>query len=204
MGKRAFHSVFALAVCMFLSLISNRYRSASLSHPSARSLLLIGGWIERKLSATRYPDDAWPIIQKVPKALGFWRRQYYKDAEVVQAMARAWWEPCKARVRQGIEIPCFATNFAKMYQDEGYNDEDAALVAFSLMLAGAGTTGATINFFIMACCMHPEKVAKAQEELDRVVGDRLPTLEDEPHLSYIRAMIKENHRWRPISNFGGF
>jgi cytochrome P450 len=87
----------------------------------------------------------------------------------------------------------------------GWSDEDAALVTFGLMLAGAGTTGATINFFIMACCKFPETVRKAQAELDRVVGDkRYPTMEDEPNLPYVRAMIKENNRWRPISNQGQF
>jgi cytochrome P450 len=165
--------------------------------------MLIGGWIEHKLSPTRYVDDAWPITQRVPKMLAFWRKQYYKDAAVVSAMAKAWWEPCKERVRAGILTPCFATSFVQRYEAEGWSDEDAALVTFGLMLAGAGTTGGTINFFIMACCKFPETMRKAQEEIDRVVGDkRYPTLEDEANLPYVRAMIKENHRWRPISNHG--
>jgi hypothetical protein len=43
-------------------------------------------------------------------------------------------------------------------------------------------------------------VEKAHEELDRVVGhDRFPTWADEPNLPYLRAMIKEQHRWRTIS-----
>jgi cytochrome P450 len=40
-------------------------------------------------------------------------------------------------------------------------------------------------------------------ELDEVVGpSRLPTWEDEQNLPYIRALIKEVHRWAPIGSLG--
>lgn len=49
----------------------------------------------------------------------------------------------------------------------------------------------------------PDCVRRAHEELDRVVGpDRTPTFNDEPNLPYIRGMIKETLRMRPINKFG--
>jgi cytochrome P450 len=172
-------------------------------HPSALSLLMMGSWMEHKMHPTRYVDDNWPILQRLPRALAPWRKQYYKDAELLLKMAKAWWEPCKARVQAGIDILCFATGFVKSYEADGWNNDEAALVTVSLLLAGAGTTGATLNFFIMGCCTDPEAVKKAHEELDCVVGDkRLRTAADEPNLPYIRAMIKEGLRWRPFSNQG--
>lgn len=46
---------------------------------------------------------------------------------------------------------------------------------------------------------YPDVLRKAQAEVDRVVGrHRLPTLEDEAELHYIRALISEVHRWRPL------
>lgn len=43
----------------------------------------------------------------------------------------------------------------------------------------------------------------AHEELDSVVGlHRTPTFSDEPDLPYIRGMIKETLRLRPINKFG--
>ena len=40
-------------------------------------------------------------------------------------------------------------------------------------------------------------------ELDRVVGSsRLPIWEDEASLPYVRAVIKEIHRWAPIGSLG--
>ena len=47
--------------------------------------------------------------------------------------------------------------------------------------------------------LHPEIQRKAQEEVDRVIGnDRLPTLSDRGSLPYIEAIILEVLRWQPI------
>ena len=44
--------------------------------------------------------------------------------------------------------------------------------------------------------LHPHVVRKAQEELDRVVGnERLPEFSDRENLPYISALIKELLRW---------
>ena len=44
--------------------------------------------------------------------------------------------------------------------------------------------------------LHPHVVRKAQEELDRVVGnDRLPGISDQENLPYVSALIKELLRW---------
>lgn len=51
--------------------------------------------------------------------------------------------------------------------------------------------------------LHPEVVKRGQEELDRVVGNqRTPRWEDEPNLPYIRSIIKEIMRYRPIAKSG--
>lgn len=50
--------------------------------------------------------------------------------------------------------------------------------------------------------LFPDVVEAAQEELDRVCGDRFPTLDDEPNLPYIRGCIKESIRWMPTAILG--
>jgi cytochrome P450 len=70
--------------------------------------------------------------------------------------------------------------------------------------AGADTTAATLNSFVLAITVFPDALAGAHEELDRVVGpNRLPTFDDEDKLPYIRAMVKETLRWRPVAVLGG-
>lgn len=49
--------------------------------------------------------------------------------------------------------------------------------------------------FFLAMVLHPEVYAKAQEEVDRVIGKgRLPTLEDRPDLPYIQSILLETCR----------
>jgi hypothetical protein len=51
--------------------------------------------------------------------------------------------------------------------------------------------------------LYPNVMRKAQAELDAIVGrDRLPTFQDKDSLPYIRAIIKETLRWRPVGPLG--
>lgn len=52
--------------------------------------------------------------------------------------------------------------------------------------------------FWMAMILNPSIQAKAQAELDAVVGnDRLPSITDKPNLPYIRSIMAETFRWSP-------
>jgi cytochrome P450 len=65
--------------------------------------------------------------------------------------------------------------------------------------AGSDTTADAIETFIFACAANPDKVAKAHEELDRVIGrERLPEFSDEDGLVYCGAMVRELLRWRTV------
>lgn len=166
-------------------------------------LILMGSWLEAQLHPSRYWEDQWPMLHKIPRTLAPWRAGYDKNSKLLDDIAHAWWDPAKANVKNGKAVPCFATSFVDSYQSEGYTDDEAALITLSLMLAGAGTSAATQNFLIMGCLTNHEAVEKAHEELDRVIGSsRLPELSDEPNLPYTRAMIKETLRWRPFANSG--
>jgi hypothetical protein len=69
--------------------------------------------------------------------------------------------------------------------------------------AGAETTAAAMNWWMLAMVTYPEVQKRAQKELDTVVGQtRIPTYADLPHLPYIRAVVKEVLRWRPPGPLG--
>ena len=84
--------------------------------------------------------------------------------------------------------------------------------------AGSDTTAAFLQSFILLLVAHPEVQAKAQREIDEVVGtDRMPTLNDFAKLPYLRAVVSEvrpldwiilevvaniaaqTHRFRPVA-----
>lgn len=59
------------------------------------------------------------------------------------------------------------------------------------------TVNAILSFFL-AVMVYPEVQAKAQAEIDRVIGaGRLPTLDDRHDLPYIDAIAWECLRWNP-------
>ena len=80
------------------------------------------------------------------------------------------------------------------------SDHSLILLVLFHSVGGVDTTSAMMAFWTLAMLAYPETQARAQAELDAVVGrTRLPTFADYPHLPYIRAMVKELLRWRPIA-----
>jgi len=51
--------------------------------------------------------------------------------------------------------------------------------------------------------LHPEAQAKAQADINRVIGkDRLPDFDDRPTLPYLDAILRETLRWYPVLPMG--
>jgi cytochrome P450 len=61
----------------------------------------------------------------------------------------------------------------------------------------------TLLVFLLAMVLHPDVQAKAQADIDRVVGkDRLPDFNDRAMLPYMDAIMRETLRWNPTIPFG--
>jgi cytochrome P450 len=70
-------------------------------------------------------------------------------------------------------------------------------------LAGSDTTVSAIHSYFLAMLIRPDVQAKAQAEIDRVVGkDRLPELDDAPRMPYVQSVITECLRWLPVAPMG--
>ncbi|KAK0223367.1 cytochrome P450 [Armillaria fumosa] len=77
---------------------------------------------------------------------------------------------------------------------------NTAGVAFA---AGADTTVSTVLSAILAFLLYPEVQAKAQAEVDTVLGHtRLPNFDDRAQLPYINAIVLEALRWNPVVPMG--
>jgi cytochrome P450 len=69
--------------------------------------------------------------------------------------------------------------------------------------AGSETTSSSLNSCIKYLAANPEVQQRAHEELSKVIGEsRTPTFDDESDLPYIRAIVKEILRIRPVTNIG--
>ncbi len=71
--------------------------------------------------------------------------------------------------------------------------------SITTFFAGHETTARTMTFLWYALAENPEVAQKLQAELDSVVGDRLPTLDDLHNLPYSLQVIKETLRLYPAA-----
>lgn len=79
------------------------------------------------------------------------------------------------------------------------SDKQVRDEAMTLFGAGHETTATTMTWVWYLLSQHPEVEAKLHEELDRVLGGRLPTLADLPQLTYTEMIIKETQRLYPAA-----
>ncbi|KZT69382.1 cytochrome P450 [Daedalea quercina L-15889] len=70
------------------------------------------------------------------------------------------------------------------------------MLGFAAYSAGTDTTKSVLHSFILAMVLHPDVYTRAQQEMDRLIGnDRLPTFQDRDLLPYLECVLKETYRW---------
>ncbi|XP_051114783.1 flavonoid 3'-monooxygenase-like [Andrographis paniculata] len=80
----------------------------------------------------------------------------------------------------------------------GLTDTEIKALLLNLFTAGTDTTSSTVEWAIAELIRNPKILAKAQQELDAVVGkDRLVTEDDLSQLTFLQAIVKENFRLHP-------
>lgn len=67
----------------------------------------------------------------------------------------------------------------------------------TLLVAGHETTSNAVSWTLWYLAKHPEVRRQLESEVDRVVGDRLPTFADMNALPFTRAVLDESMRLRP-------
>ncbi|KAI0646477.1 CyP450 monooxygenase [Trametes meyenii] len=111
-------------------------------------------------------------------------------------------------IASGTARSCVATALLEAQgdvpEDEARNYQDLVKdVAAIAYFAGVDTTFTSVVAFFLAMTNFPDVQAKAQAELDAVVGpERLPNFDDRPALPYINALVKECLRWHVVVPLG--
>jgi cytochrome P450 len=85
-------------------------------------------------------------------------------------------------------------------EEEGHGpmtDRQARDEAMTLFLAGHETTSLALTWAWYLLSDHPEAEARLHEEVDRVLGDRLPGASDVPALAHTRRVLAEAVRLYP-------
>ena len=80
---------------------------------------------------------------------------------------------------------------------EGMTDAQLRDEVVTMLLAGHETTADALAWTWARLDVHRDVAARLHEELDRVLGGRVPTADDVPKLAYTRGVIEETLRLHP-------
>jgi cytochrome P450 len=81
--------------------------------------------------------------------------------------------------------------------DGGMSDEQVRNEAMTILLAGHETTANALTWTWYLLSQHPEVEQRLHHEIESVLGDRLPSADDLPRLSYAERVVKEAMRLYP-------
>ncbi|KAK0236165.1 cytochrome P450 [Armillaria nabsnona] len=154
--------------------------------------------------------DLLPILKNVPDWFpgAKFKKLAQRWRENVEEMREEPFRYAAESVVKGTAPSSFVSENLKNMKQNGASESETYLeiiknasgVAFA---AGADTTVSTVLSAILAFVLYPEVLAKAQAELDDVVGQcRLPNFDDRPQLPYIDAVLSEVLRWNPVVPMG--
>lgn len=151
-----------------------------------------------------YLADTLPFLGNLPPRLQWWRKGVKPYFEKQANLWMSFWSTLKTQMETKQAPECFVKQFIESdYEKQGISELQAAFLAGSMIEAGSETTSAALNTAFLYLSAHPEVRQRAFEEIQTVTSStRSPKFDDEPRLPYIRAIVKETLRLRPVTNIG--
>jgi hypothetical protein len=138
------------------------------------------------------------FLWNLPLAINPWRKAEQKRHDEQLGFWKEKYMMVKEQMARGEARPSFVRKYLESEKKGGLSGDQEASSALGMMaLISIFTIGGPLHFFFMAMALHQEWLSKCQEEIDKVCGERMPTLSDYPDLPILRACIKETMRWRP-------
>ncbi|KAF9267727.1 cytochrome P450 [Marasmius fiardii PR-910] len=146
------------------------------------------------------PIDILPVLNYIPERWASWKRL----AKAVRRGQRRLYftlvDECEKRMSRGEENGCYMEEVLARQEEFQLTREMIGYLGGVLLEGGSETTAAVLQSLVLFLTTFPDVQRKAQEEIDAVIGhDRSPSLDDISDLPYIQALIKETHRFRPVT-----
>ncbi|KZV85576.1 cytochrome P450 [Exidia glandulosa HHB12029] len=156
----------------------------------------------------RYLADVIPMLKLIPSWFpgAHFKREAAQVRKELDTMCDFPFSLVKEAMASGTAPYSFVSSLldgVKSGSIQGVPEEFISNVAGTLYGGGVDTTYSTILTFLLAASINPRVQAKAQEEIDRVIGkERLPVFEDRASLPYVRAVVQEAMRFYPTAPVG--
>ncbi|ESK84986.1 cytochrome p450, partial [Moniliophthora roreri MCA 2997] len=146
------------------------------------------------------PLDLLPILKHVPERWASWKKDVRACRRHQRDLYFGLLDETARRMEKGEENGCYMEDVLRRQEEFGMDREITGYLGGVLIEGGSDTTSSFLQSLILAMIAFPEAQRKAQAELDRVVGPhRMPTLDDIEDLPYIKAVVQETHRFRPVA-----
>ncbi|XP_074263218.1 cytochrome P450 76AD1-like [Silene latifolia] len=191
-GKAAFTTT--------LNLLSNTFFSIDLGNHDSSSLQEFKDifWEVSELSAKPNVSDFFPLVRH------FDLQGLFKKTSVsFDKMLRVFDRIIEKRLSDGIAVKDDVLGtLLKLVEDNEFSLEDVRHLLIDLFVAGTDTTSSTLEWAMTELLRNQEKMAKAQDELDQIIGKNTTVQEsDISKLPYIQAIVKETFRLHPPAPF---
>ncbi|KAK7052512.1 cytochrome P450 [Favolaschia claudopus] len=146
-----------------------------------------------------WPVDIFPAMRHLPPwapGSGFLRKAAEWKAKMDEFVDKPY-DYVKASMKRGTYVPSFCSVLLEDNEKcTPQFETDLKYTANSMYSASMDTTITVFCHFLLAMVLHPAALAKAQKEIDSVVGhDRLPTFSDRASLPFVEALLNEVYRW---------
>jgi len=142
--------------------------------------------------------EVFPILDYLPGFLAPWKafgKKYYSEATSFYSknLLKAQSTPSWNWVKHSLTRP----------EAQDMSTDEISMLFGTALQAAVETIPSVLRVFVKAMLLHPECLAKAQIELDQIVGhDRLPSFSDMSSLPYINAIVNECCRWQAVIALG--
>ena len=104
-------------------------------------------------------------------------------------------------VKSNDSEPTFVGRFLEI-EGTNYDRQDIRYIVRDMTFGSTDTVSITVLWAMVELANHQEILSRFQRELDEMVPrDRLPSLDDKPHLPYTEAVILEVMRRRTLAPF---
>ncbi|KAJ7649359.1 cytochrome P450 [Mycena polygramma] len=194
-----------LTVGSIILLITYGYQVKEHNDPTIEVLFTAAHNLSEAVTPGAFLVDTLPILQYIPswmpgggfhKTAAKWNRTLADTVELP-------FKHVKDQIRTGNVVPSFTVTNLEGVAPESSEEKLVMWTSGSMYSAGADSTASQNYVFFLAMTLYPEVQAKAQAELDTVIGsDRLPSFNDRPMLPYIEAVFKEVLRWHQAAPIG--
>ncbi|CAL1706719.1 unnamed protein product [Somion occarium] len=147
------------------------------------------------------PVDMYPFMKYLPEILGPtpWKTRCKEVRKEQREIFFGLLDLVVERMEKNQRNGCFIESVLDRQEQYGLDRELIGYLGGSLLQAGNDTTAVFLQTLLVCIISHPAVQRRAQQEIDSVIGpDRLPEFSDFDNLPYLKAVINEVHRFRPI------